>query len=144
MVGVAPEIAFHSLLAHRWLSGRTDCRHFSEIFGRGEVYQLAPAGTESEEEFSPQHLRGRFLLDQGINYTYLDDRFSSGATIKATKLTKEFDYVAFQALSILERLIGIGDVEFSSAGTATVEVVFKGIHDPMGVMQKIQKSLPPT
>ena len=81
MAGVAAEIAFHSLLAHRWLSGRTDCRHFSDLFGRGEVYQLAPAGTESEEEFSPQHLRGRFLFDQGINYTYLDDRFSSGATI---------------------------------------------------------------
>ncbi len=40
--------------------------------------------------------------------------------------------------SIFHRLINIGAVEFSSAGTAGVEVVFAGVHDPMTVMHKVQ------
>ena len=41
--------------------------------------------------------------------------------------------------SIFQRLIGIGDVEFSSSGTAGVEVVFYGVHNPMVVMHEVQK-----
>jgi uncharacterized membrane protein YdbT with pleckstrin-like domain len=43
--------------------------------------------------------------------------------------------------SLFERILFIGDVEFSSAGTAGVEVVFKGISRPMRIKQKVQEIL---
>jgi NhaP-type Na+/H+ or K+/H+ antiporter len=74
--------------------------HFSELFGRAEVFQLVPDDLEEdeEEEFSPQHLRGRFLFGKGVHYAYLTERFTRGAVIKKTKLTRDFDYAAFKKL----------------------------------------------
>ena len=43
--------------------------------------------------------------------------------------------------SIIQRLLGIGNVEFSSAGGADVEVVFFGVIDPMKVKRSIQSRL---
>ncbi len=43
--------------------------------------------------------------------------------------------------SIIQRLLGIGNVEFSSAGGADVEVVFFGVLDPMKVKRSIQSTL---
>ncbi|KAA0219975.1 PH domain-containing protein [candidate division KSB1 bacterium] len=42
--------------------------------------------------------------------------------------------------TLFHRLIGIGDVEFSSAGSSGVEVVFKGVSQPMALMRKIQNA----
>lgn len=42
--------------------------------------------------------------------------------------------------TFLHRIIGIGDIEFSSAGSSGVEVVFKGVSRPMAVMRKIQNA----
>lgn len=73
--------------------------HFSDIFGRAEVYQLPPEGKgNGRTEAVPQHLRGRLLFGEGITYGYLTDRFVAGAVIKTTMLSEEFDYDAFQAL----------------------------------------------
>jgi NhaP-type Na+/H+ or K+/H+ antiporter len=71
--------------------------HFSELFGRAEVYQLAPSerSRASSEEFSPKHLRGRTLFAAGLTHDRLAERFNAGATIKRTTLTREFDYDAF-------------------------------------------------
>lgn len=41
--------------------------------------------------------------------------------------------------SVVQRLLGVGDVEFSSAAGGDVEVVFFGVADPMGVKQLIQR-----
>ncbi len=40
--------------------------------------------------------------------------------------------------SILQRLIGIGDVEFSSAGGEGIEVVFNAITSPMQLKERVQ------
>lgn len=40
---------------------------------------------------------------------------------------------------ILERLFGLGTVNIGSAGTAGIEVSFKGISQPMEIKEKIQK-----
>ncbi len=43
--------------------------------------------------------------------------------------------------SILHRLLGIGDIEFSSAAGAEAEVVFRDIANPMQVKERIQAKL---
>jgi len=71
---------------------------FANVFGRAESYQLPPL--ESEEKKGrgtvSQHLRARLLFGPGMNYAYLNDRFTSGAVIKTTSLTEEFDYEGFK------------------------------------------------
>src|SRR3989344_7552029 len=42
--------------------------------------------------------------------------------------------------SFFQRLFGVGDVEFSSAGGAGVEVTFYGILDPLGVKDRAMHS----
>lgn len=71
--------------------------HFADIFDRGELYQLSPASERSgeEDEFSPVHLRGRFLFGEGVTFDSLDKKFASGWRVKSTKLSEEFDYEAF-------------------------------------------------
>lgn len=74
--------------------------HFPEVFSRAEVYQL-PLGMGTAEEsaldLAPQHLTGRILFGPTFNYSFLDEQFERGATIKATGLTEEFTYNDLQA-----------------------------------------------
>lgn len=71
--------------------------HFRELFGRAEVYQLAPLRQGNPRlAGAPAHLRGRTLFAPGAHYDLLDRRFSVGYRVKATKLSQEFDYVAFR------------------------------------------------
>ncbi len=41
--------------------------------------------------------------------------------------------------SFFQRLFGVGDVEFSSAGGAGVEVTFYGVTDPLGVKDRVMR-----
>ncbi|UCH62046.1 MAG: sodium:proton antiporter [Fidelibacterota bacterium] len=72
--------------------------HFAEIFGRQELYQLAPAAqsTETISEYTPLHLRGRFLFSTGATYLALSELKAQGAVIKTTNLTDSFDFSAYQ------------------------------------------------
>ena len=72
--------------------------HLAELFGREEMYQLPPRSEAAgkEETFSPKHLRGRYVFGKDITYPYLTERYFAGAIVKSTKLSKEFDYSAFQ------------------------------------------------
>jgi NhaP-type Na+/H+ or K+/H+ antiporter len=64
--------------------------------GRSAVYQL-PAGSEEEEKKAvSQHLRGRILFAPNATYDYLTEQFATGAAIKTTELTEEFNYDAFK------------------------------------------------
>jgi NhaP-type Na+/H+ or K+/H+ antiporter len=64
--------------------------------GRSAVYQL-PAGSEEEEKKAvSQHLRGRLLFAPDATYDYLAEQFATGAAIKTTELTEEFNYDAFK------------------------------------------------
>jgi hypothetical protein len=71
---------------------------FANVFGRAESYQLPPLKSEEKGDrgLVSQRLRARLLFGPGINYVYLSTRFASGAVVKTTSLTKEFDYKAFQ------------------------------------------------
>jgi NhaP-type Na+/H+ or K+/H+ antiporter len=70
--------------------------HFSEIFDNENLYQLQPYTKADEREFSPQHLSGRFLFGKEITFGTIEKLYSAGATIKSTKLTKEFSYRDFK------------------------------------------------
>ena len=73
--------------------------HFSDIFGRTNVYQLPVESNRSTStrQKIPQHLRGRFLFRREATHDNIAARFGSGATIKRTTLTDEFDFDAFMA-----------------------------------------------
>ena len=74
-------------------------RHFAEMLGRGEVYQLPPAGELlGGKEIVSRHLRGRLLFGENATYAHLDDRFGAGAVVKKTPLTKEFDLASYREL----------------------------------------------
>ncbi len=74
--------------------------HFIDDFGRSQVYQLPKLSKFSakSEESIPQHLRGRLLFEPEATFLYLDSKFASGATLKKTPLTDEFDYDSFKSL----------------------------------------------
>lgn len=73
--------------------------HFADVFGRAEVYQLPLEGSEStpSDEIS-QQLRGRLLFGAGMTYARLTAHAATGAVIKKTHLTEQFDFKAFQEL----------------------------------------------
>ena len=72
--------------------------HFAEIFGSSEVYQLCPKEAENvPRETVSKDLHGRFLFNEGVDYSYLTKRFTAGAIIKKTTLTEEYDYDTFRA-----------------------------------------------
>ena len=68
--------------------------HMADAFERGEMYQLPPLSerTGKELEFSPKHLRARFLFGEGINYYHLNLLFNQGWILKSTKLTESFNF----------------------------------------------------
>lgn len=73
--------------------------HFTEVFGRANVYQLPPKEIEHRRrETVSQPLRGRLLFGSELTYTYLADRIENGSSIKKTRLTEKFSYREFQEL----------------------------------------------
>jgi len=71
--------------------------HFSQIFIKNEAYQLCPKNyEESQKKDVSKAFRGRILFGKNWDYTYLNRRIDSGALIKKTTLTKEFDFEAFK------------------------------------------------
>jgi len=74
--------------------------HFVDIFGRSEVYQLAPThtGSISQQAVMPKHLHGRFLFGKTATWEYLDDRFRKGAVVKKNSITDEFTFEKFKGM----------------------------------------------
>jgi hypothetical protein len=75
------------------------CLRYAEDFGRQEVYQLpfSPA-KEGRHEVIPLEHRGRLLFGQELAFAQLSEMMGNQPKVKKTKLTKEFNYKAFQAL----------------------------------------------
>lgn len=72
--------------------------HFTERFGRSEVYQIPPSDSGSSSRRSvPTSLRGRVLFTPDMTYEYFEGAFERGATIKTTELTEEHLYEQFIA-----------------------------------------------
>ncbi|MFQ5607471.1 MAG: cation:proton antiporter [Candidatus Zixiibacteriota bacterium] len=89
LVAVTPNDEVNSLAA----------LHFEDLFGRHEVYQLSPLAPRSSgaQADLPRHLRGRYLFSDETTFGDLERRFQSGAVVKRTPLTEEFDYGSFRA-----------------------------------------------
>ncbi len=71
--------------------------HFEDLFDRSQMYQLPPdiSARERRQRGIPEHLRGRFLFDPTATHAEISRRFESGAVVKRTHLTEEFDFQAF-------------------------------------------------
>lgn len=98
------DIDFHGLGHFLALTVNEDANalavlHFAEVFGRAEVYQLAAERDrgDSKRKKAPLHFNGRVLFGQELTYTFLCERIESGAVIKATNITDNFDLNDFQA-----------------------------------------------
>jgi uncharacterized membrane protein YdbT with pleckstrin-like domain len=63
-----------------------------------------------------------------------------------SKFTNEIRIVDIRAINVrqnfIQRLLGIGDVGFSSAAGDTEEVVFRGVVNPEGIKESIQARMP--
>ena len=70
------------------------CLNYQEVFGRENVYQLV--ARKEDNSGAGRHLRGRILFSKEATFEYLDQSFKSGATIKATQLSTEFDHEDYQ------------------------------------------------
>ena len=74
-------------------------QRFAPLFGRASVYQLPPREGAKGRVAMAKHLAGRWLFQQRS-----DEREARPAnrgrapSVKATKLTEEFDYAAFRAM----------------------------------------------
>ncbi len=73
--------------------------HFAELLGRENVFQLVPStGTLPAigTQHVPGHLRGRPAFGGEVTYRALAERAASGAKVRSTRLTEEFDLAAFR------------------------------------------------
>jgi hypothetical protein len=75
------------------------CMRFREVFGRSEVYQLAPESADSGalQSVSPHQL-GRVVFGAGHTYANLAHRCGARPEVKRTRLTEAFQYQDFLAM----------------------------------------------
>ena len=71
-------------------------RHFASVFGRGEVYQLAPDSWHSSRGKISPRLVGRVLVGVEWSFSKFARLHERGATVKVTCLTEAFDDTAFR------------------------------------------------
>ncbi len=71
--------------------------HFADLFERNDVFQIPPKSRSSSQRSGgiAPHLRGRFLFDEKSTFDYLSECFNSGAVVKRTDITEEFNYDDF-------------------------------------------------
>lgn len=74
--------------------------HFVDLFGRAEVYQLAPVsgGAAAARSNLPLHLRGRYLFDKEATFGHISTLLQRGAVVKTTPITEEFNFEAFRSI----------------------------------------------
>jgi CPA1 family monovalent cation:H+ antiporter len=74
-------------------------REFAHLFGRANVYQIAPwdVGTGKRQSVA-EHLRGRRLFRDKLTHDELEQRVERGAQIKTTRLAEEFSLDDFERL----------------------------------------------
>ncbi len=70
---------------------------FAHIFGRARLFQLPPKGSEVGKSKLGASFHGRLLFNEAATYLKLDELMGAGASIRATKLTVQFDLESFRA-----------------------------------------------
>ena len=72
-------------------------RHFTELFGKSEVYRLAAeTGVGQKGDRFESALKGRVLFGEECSHSELSCRITAGATVKKTLLTEQFDFEKFR------------------------------------------------
>lgn len=67
------------------------------VFGRVNVFQLAPRALGSSKHDPTHHHRVHYLFGAEETFWRLSERFESGAALKTTRLGPEFTYAAWRA-----------------------------------------------
>lgn len=112
---------------------------------------------KGDQYFSPLNLRVAFVVIVAV-FVYLIvvviyRRYSWAYTMNNETIESREGLVARKVKSIRvqdlrninvnqslwQRILGVGDVEFSSAGGSGVEVVFRSVNDPLGVKALAQR-----
>ena len=73
-------------------------QRFTSVFGKAECYQLPPQEEPAGKQTLHKHLHGRWLFTTGMTDAELERRFAAGDTLKATPLSDEFNFAAFESL----------------------------------------------
>lgn len=70
---------------------------FGEIFGRSYVFQLPPTNREQKKEKKvPDHLNGRILFGENLNYDKLNEIMNRGGDIRTLHLESGSDFSEFR------------------------------------------------
>ncbi|HWL11257.1 MAG TPA: sodium:proton antiporter [Planctomicrobium sp.] len=69
--------------------------NLADLFGRANVFQLAPWRQFEKNEQPAPHLRARYLFNKGLTFEQIESRMDAGDEVRATGLTKEFDLSRF-------------------------------------------------
>ncbi len=112
-------------LANHYEYNVTQSNSFRDEFGARNVFLLPP--NQSSDRFhkhiASKHNSGRFLFDETSSYTQLKKRIRDGWKVKATELSKEYDFKKWRegnaAAQILMTLKSNGDVEFHTTDHST-------------------------
>ncbi len=72
-------------------------QRFAHLFGRAELYQVAPKGSDAGRSKIGAQLHGRLLGRSDATLARIDDLMERGATVRSTKLTPEFTLESFRA-----------------------------------------------
>lgn len=99
---------------------------FSSAFGRSEVYQFTPSRSGVGNQKKPSHLLGRELFAGGT-FDDLQHRYLSGAQLKKTTVSEEFDYGQFldrygESTQLLFVITPTGELRINSVDEALVPV----------------------
>jgi Trk K+ transport system NAD-binding subunit len=69
----------------------------ARVFGRSEIYQVAPGESRKSDVKSSGDTHARLLFSRDLTCAEMQRRVLRGAVIRATPLTSEFDYESFRA-----------------------------------------------
>lgn len=72
---------------------------FSDVFERAEIYQVAREASEGGRQHpTPSRVQARTLFGEQVTFRRLVRSFASGAVVKKTPLTDEFDFRAWREM----------------------------------------------
>jgi len=95
------EVAMHSIGRILALTPNDEANslaalRFGEVFGRSNVFQLAPHSAGERRSAGEKHLRGRLLFDKLANFGTMSERCAVQGRIKAVNITDKFTYKTFR------------------------------------------------
>ena len=95
--------------------------HFTERFGRSEVYQLQPSTLPSQRLTVPASLQGRVLFAPEMTYDFFTTAFEEGATVEVVEFSDEMTFDRFIAEhgALVLPLFSVGDSGELAAFTPT-------------------------